>query len=84
MDNITDEQRKALYDAIDSIKTIRVIRRVVVNRVGDVEMALSVFWRTFAVKYFLGNASFDNALNKARNRATDCLIDNIDKEGSDE
>ena len=75
MDNITDEQRKALYDAIDSIKTITE---------GDVEMALSVFWRTFAVKYFLGNASFDNALNKARNRATDCLIDNIDKEGSDE
>ena len=52
MDNITDEQRKALFDALD--------KRESRNEWLDLE-----FWETLATKYFIKGRSFDDALHSA-------------------
>ena len=67
MDNITDSQRKALTDALDSIP----VGTKVMHPLGWHAEATTVFWETLGYKFFIKGRSFDDALNSARGEVAD-------------
>ena len=68
--DLSDDQRKALTDALASIPVgAKVIHPM---RLDDYD-ALAVFWETLGRKYFLKGRSFDDALNSARGEVADAI-----------
>ena len=60
MDNITDEQRKALFD----VKHIYYL-------VDSDTREVALFWSTLGTKFFVQGRSFDDALNSAKSAIAD-------------
>ena len=78
--DISDKQRKALTDAlgiINSALPIRAIGADITAISEDDERGSAVFWETLGREYFFKGRTFDNALIKAKNDASDYLIDNM-------
>ena len=62
MADLSDDQRKALKDALDSIPS----GTKVMHPLGWHAEATAVFWETLGYKFFIKGRSFDDALNSAR------------------
>jgi len=67
MADLSDDQRKALTDALDSIPSGTNVK----HPLGWHAEATTVFWEILGYKYFIKGRAFDDALHSAKGAVAD-------------